>query len=231
VLTGVEALLRWENPPHGPVSTRAMIDAAEQSGLIIEIGAWVLERACRDRDTWTIAHPQIPLKVAVNVGARQLMGEGFAATVASVLTRTGTPASELVLEVTENVLINDASLVMVVLSDLKKLGVQLALDDFGTGYSSLSYLLRLPIDIVKIDQSFIANLHTPLATTITFAVTNLAHGLGLRVIAEGVETKDQRDAVQAIGCDSAQGYFYDRPGPASAIAARLASMPNVAPAA
>jgi diguanylate cyclase (GGDEF)-like protein len=224
ILIGVEALLRWENPPRGPINAQAMIDAAEQSGLIIEIGAWVLERACRDRNAWLTDYPQHPLELAVNVSARQLMGEGFAATVSSVLTRTGMPAPELVLEVTENIFINDSADVMVALTDLKKLGVQLALDDFGTGYSSLSYLSRLPIDVVKIDQSFIANLHPPLATTITSAVTNLAHGLGLSVVAEGVETEDQRDAVRSIGCDSAQGYFYDYPAPAATIADRLATL-------
>jgi EAL domain-containing protein (putative c-di-GMP-specific phosphodiesterase class I) len=147
------------------------------------------------------------------------------------LTRTGTPPQSLILEVTENILISDTEHVMLALDDLKKLGVRLALDDFGTGYSSLSYLRRLPIDIVKIDQSFITSLHPPLATTITSAVTNLAHGLGLIVVAEGVETEEQRDAVQAIGCDSAQGYFYDRPGPAPTITTRLAAMSSAAPAA
>lgn len=207
-----------------------MIDAAEQSGLIMEIGAWVLERACRDRNAWSVEYPEIPLELSVNVSGRQLMGEGFAATVSSVLSRTGTPAESLVLEVTENIFINDTDHVMLALGDLKKLGVRLALDDFGTGYSSLSYLRRLPIDIVKIDQSFIANLRPPLATTITSAVTNLAHGFGLTVVAEGVETKDQRDAVRTIGCDSAQGYFYDRPAPATAITTRLAAMSGAVPA-
>ena len=224
VLIGVEALLRWENPPHGPINAEAMIDAAEQSGLIMEIGAWVLECACRDHNAWATEYPNIPLELAVNVSARQLMGEGLAPTVSSVLARTDTPAHLLVLEVTENIFVNDTDYVMRELGDLKKLGVQLALDDFGTGYSSLSYLRRLPIDIVKIDQSFIADLRPPLATTITSAVTNLAHGFGLRVVAEGVETKDQRDAVQAIGCDSAQGFFYDRALPPQAIATRLAAM-------
>lgn len=230
LLTGVEALLRWDDPPRGPVNARDMIDAAEQSGLIMEIGAWVLERACRDRNAWSVEYPEIPLELSVNVSGRQLMGEGFAATVSSVLSRTGTPAESLVLEVTENIFINDTDHVMLALGDLKKLGVRLALDDFGTGYSSLSYLRRLPIDIVKIDQSFIANLRPPLATTITSAVTNLAHGFGLTVVAEGVETKDQRDAVRTIGCDSAQGYFYDRPAPATAITTRLAAMSGAVPA-
>jgi diguanylate cyclase (GGDEF)-like protein len=231
LLTGVEALLRWEHPPRGPVNARAMVDAAEQSGLIMEIGAWVLERACRDRTAWTSSYPNLPLDLAVNVSGRQLMGEGFAATVSSVLTRTGTPSRFLVLEITENVFINDAEQVMLALDELKKLGVRLALDDFGTGYSSLSYLRQLPIDIVKIDKSFIAGMHQPFATTITSAVTNLAHGLGLSVVAEGVETEDQRNAVRTIGCDSAQGYFYDRPVPAPAIMTRLATMSSTAPAA
>ena len=132
----------------------------------------------------------------------------------------------LVLEMTENILIEDSERAMTVLVDLKELGIRLALDDFGTGYSSLSYLRRLPIDIVKIDQGFIADIdHAPAAGAIVAAVTNLAHVLGLTVTAEGVETQSQRDEVSAIGCESAQGFFYARPMPASAIGARLGALP------
>jgi diguanylate cyclase (GGDEF)-like protein len=230
VISGVEALLRWHNARRGAVSALSMIEAAERSGLIVEIGGWVLERACRDHGTWSAAYPDWPLEIAVNVSARQLMSEDFVATVASVLSRTGTEPSALILEVTENILIDDSERAMVTLADLKKLGVRLALDDFGTGFSSLSYLRRLPIDIVKIDQSFIADVGSPFNATITAAVTNLAHILGLSVTAEGVETPDQRDAVQEIGCESAQGYFYARPMPSAEIAAHLGTLALAKPA-
>jgi diguanylate cyclase (GGDEF)-like protein len=230
VISGVEALLRWQNATRGPVSPLAMVEAAEQSGLIVEIGAWVLERACRDHKTWCAAYPDVPLELAVNVSARQLMSEGFAATVSSVLSTTGMPPGALILEVTENILIDDSDRAMIALADLKELGVRLALDDFGTGFSSLSYLRRLPIDIVKIDQSFIADLEQPFDATITAAVTNLAHILGLSVTAEGVETDDQRNAVRAIGCESAQGYFYARPMPSSEIVAHLGGLALAEPA-
>jgi diguanylate cyclase (GGDEF)-like protein len=222
-IRGVEALLRWEHSTPGAVSAQSMIEAAEQSGLIIPIGAWVLEQACRDRGRWAATYPDSPLELAVNVSARQLMSEEFVATVASVLSRTHMYPGALILEVTENILIDDGDRALVALADLKQLGVKLALDDFGTGFSSLSYLRRLPIDIVKIDQSFIADMRPPYGATITAAVTNLAHILGLSVTAEGVETNDQRDAVQAIGCECAQGYFYAHPMPSSEVMAQLAN--------
>jgi diguanylate cyclase (GGDEF)-like protein len=230
VISGVEALLRWQNATRGAVSPLLMVEAAEQSGLIVEIGAWVLERACRDHKTWSAAYPDVPLELAVNVSARQLMSEGFAATVSGVLSTTGMPPGALILEVTENILIDDSDRAMVALADLKNLGVRLALDDFGTGFSSLSYLRRLPIDIVKIDQSFIADVRPPFNATIAAAVTNLAHVLGLSVTAEGVETEDQSSAVHSIGCEFAQGYFYARPMPSYEIAAHLGTLALARPA-
>jgi diguanylate cyclase (GGDEF)-like protein len=224
VVTGVEALLRWEHPERGAVSALAMVEAAEQSGLIVKVGAWVLERACRDRGRWAAAYPDLPLDVAVNVSARQLMRQEFGATVASVLARTGMRPTALILEVTENLLVEDSDRAIATLTELKQLGVRIALDDFGTGFSSLSYLRRLPIDIVKIDQSFISDMTPPFGSTITAAVTNLAHILGLSVTAEGIETETQRDAIQSIGCESAQGYFYARPMSAAAIAEELGSV-------
>ena len=212
IVSGVEALLRWTHPQRGPVPALSMVEVAEQSGLIVKIGAWVLERSCLDRARWLREHPDIPLDVAVNVSTRQLMTADFAVMVASVLTRTGMDPTALILEMTENIFIEESDRAMTVLNDLKALGIRLALDDFGTGYSSLSYLRRLPIDIVKIDQSFIADIGR--ATTggaIVAAVTKLAHVLDLTVTAEGVETQDQHEAVSDIGCESAQGYFYAMP--------------------
>jgi diguanylate cyclase (GGDEF)-like protein len=221
VTTGVEALLRWSHPLRGVVAPVSMIAVAEQSGLIIKLGAWVLERSCRDRSRWLREHPGVPLDLAVNVSGRQLMSPDFTATVASVLSRTGMDPLALVLEITENVFIEESDRTMAALGKLKELGIRVALDDFGTGYSSLSYLRHLPIDIVKIDKSFVADIGGDgTASAIVAAVTSLAHVLGLTVTAEGVETQDQHDQVVAIGCECAQGFFYARPMPAAAVLER-----------
>ena len=225
-MVGVEALLRWTHSDRGVVAPMAMVRVAEQSELINEIGAWVLERSCRDRSRWLREHPDAPLELAVNVSARQLIGTGFCAKVARVLARTGMNPTALVLEITENIFIEDADRAMTVLADLNSLGIRLALDDFGTGFSSLSYLRRLPIHIVKIDQSFIADIgHCAADRAIVAAVTDLAHILGLTVTAEGVETRHQSDEVSAIGCENAQGFFYGRPMPAKEIGALLGARP------
>jgi EAL domain-containing protein (putative c-di-GMP-specific phosphodiesterase class I) len=211
-VTGVEALLRWTDPGRGSVPPVAIVAVAEQSRLINEIGSWVLERSCRDHAGWLERHPGIHLDLAVNVSARQLMTPGFSAGVAGSLERTGMDPTALVLEMTEHILIEDSDRAMGVLADLKDLGVRIALDDFGTGYSSLSYLRRLPIDILKIDQSFITDIgHAPTGPAIVAAVTDLAHVIGMTVTAEGVETPSQREGVAEIGCDSAQGYYFGRP--------------------
>lgn len=224
LVTGVEALLRWTHPKRGAVPTTHVVEIAERTGLIDEIGAWVLDRTCRDRARWLRKHPDSRMDLAVNISAGQLIAPDFYDTVATTLTTTGMDPNSLVLEMTENILIEDSERVMTVLVDLKRLGVRLALDDFGTGYSSLSYLRRLPIDIVKIDQAFVADIeHAGEGAAIVAAVTNLAHVLGLTVTAEGVETKRQHEEVSAIGCESAQGFYYAEPMPASAIDERLAA--------
>jgi diguanylate cyclase (GGDEF)-like protein len=225
-VAGVEALLRWTDPERGAVSTVSIVEVAERSGLINEIGAWVLERGCQDRGRWLHRRPDEPLDVAVNVSARQIVSPRFAETVADVLAKTAMDPSALILEMTEYVLLEDNECALRVLADLKDLGIRLALDDFGTGYSSLSYLRRLPIDIVKIDQGFIADIgNAPEGSAIAAAVTNLAHVLGLSVTAEGVETQDQRDAVLAMECDFAQGFYFARPMPAAALRTWLGSQP------
>jgi diguanylate cyclase (GGDEF)-like protein len=230
LVTGVEALLRWNHPDRGPISSMSMVMVAEQTGLISGIGAWVLERSCRERGRWLAEHPGAPLDLAVNVSARQLIEPGFCANVARVLDITDMDPTALVLEMTENIFIEDSERAMRVLAELNELGIRLALDDFGTGYSSLSYLRRLPIHIVKIDQGFVADIGSaPTGSAIVAAVTNLAHVLGLTVIAEGVETQDQRDEVSAMGCEYAQGYFYARPMPASAVDDLLNARPTRAP--
>jgi diguanylate cyclase (GGDEF)-like protein len=222
LLTGVEALLRWTHPDRGAVPAIAVVAVAEQSGLILEIGSWILEHSCRAHGRWLKEYPGAPLDLAVNVSGRQLMSPGFSFAVQGMLASTGMDPANLILEITENILLEDSDRAMTVMADLRKLGIRLALDDFGTGYSSLSYLRRLPIDILKVDQAFIADIgRGTTGGAVVAAVTNLAHVLGLTVIAEGVETQTQRDEVSAIGCESAQGYFYARPMPASEIRAKL----------
>jgi diguanylate cyclase (GGDEF)-like protein len=221
---GVEALLRWTPADRGPVPPLSMVAIAEQSGLIIDIGAWVLERSCRDRAGWLRDQPDARLDVAVNVSPRQLMHPNFRANVARIVKRTAMDPAALVLEMTESIIIEDSERAMDALESLKGIGVRLAIDDFGTGYSSLSYLRRLPIDIVKIDQTFVADLDRPTAGgEIVAAVTNLAHALGFSVTAEGVETQQQCEAVRDVGCESAQGFFYARPMSAVRIGALLAA--------
>ncbi|MDX6215572.1 MAG: hypothetical protein QOG99_1156 [Frankiales bacterium] len=217
VVTGLEALLRWCHPERGQVDADTVIQLAEGSGLISKIGSWVLMQACRDHAAWP-RHGRQP-DLAINISPRQLMAPAFLSTVTSVVTRAEMDPTSLILEITENVLIDDLDRATTILDDLRTLGIRIALDDFGTGYSSLGYLRRLPIDIVKIDQSFIADIgQTPSGSAMISAVTDLAHLVGLTVVAEGVETQQQRDIVLAAGCELAQGYFYAHPQPASTIA-------------
>jgi diguanylate cyclase (GGDEF)-like protein len=216
-IAGVEALLRWAHPSRGMVSPRMLVPLAEQSGLIIDIGRWVLEQACPDRRRWQNPDQTDRLDMSVNVSAHQLMSRDFPAMVAAVLSDTHTDPRLLTLEVTESVFVEDSERALVLLNDLKDIGVRLALDDFGTGYSSLTYLKRFPIDIVKIDQSFVADLaHDPASHAIVVAVVELAHMLGMTVVAEGVETAEQRLELAALGCDFCQGFFFARPMSADA---------------
>jgi diguanylate cyclase (GGDEF)-like protein len=211
-VTGVEALLRWDHPTRGSVAPDVLIPLAEQAGLIGDIGRWVLEQACTDLHRWDI---DARFGVAVNVSARQLMEPGFAQMVAEVIGATGTKPGRLTLEITESVFIQDAPRALIVLEELKQLGLMLSLDDFGTGYSSLSYLDRFPVDVVKIDRGFVAGLTGNTATrAIVAAIVNLAHALNLRVVAEGVETVEEREQVEALGSEACQGYYFARPMPA-----------------
>ncbi len=208
-IEGVEALLRWEHPIRGSIPPTTTIPLAEQSGLIVEIGRWVLERACIDRSDWTGARPS---GLAINISAHQLMAPDFVTTVAAILSDTHTDGTCLTLEITEGALISDKERAHVVLDQLKELGLLIALDDFGTGYSSLSYLKRFPVDIVKIDQSFITDLTRDKSShAIVSKSVELAHLLDMVVVAEGVETEDQYQAVAALDCDLCQGFYFGRP--------------------
>jgi len=219
-VVGVEALLRWSHPSQGTLPPGVVVPLAERSGLIGGIGAWVLERACRDRQEWMARLGGPELIMSVNVSAHQLAAPGFAESVGCVLSGTGTDPSTLTLEVTESVLIEDSGTTVAVLEQLKQLGVRLALDDFGTGYSSLGYLKDLPIDIIKIDQTFISDLdRQPVSRLIVDAVVALAHRLGMTVVAEGVESAEQWRDVSRLDCDWYQGYYFARPMTADDVAA------------
>jgi diguanylate cyclase (GGDEF)-like protein/PAS domain S-box-containing protein len=210
-ITGVEALIRWHHPRRGLVSPAQFIPIAEACGVIVPIGRWVLREACRQARAWRDAG--LPaLRIAVNVSARELREKDFVAAVLAALTDTGVEPACLELELTESFLMQDATVTGAVLQALKDLGVMLALDDFGTGYSSLSHLRRFPIDTLKIDQSFVRDLATDADdASIVNAVISMGESLNMRVVAEGVETRDQVAFLQQHGCPVAQGYYFGRP--------------------
>jgi diguanylate cyclase (GGDEF)-like protein len=216
-LTAAEALLRWNHPDRGSVPPTVLIPLAEQSGMIIGIGRWVLEQACSARRHWQM-HRTDDLAVSVNVSAHQLMTAGFVDIVEAVLDSASTDARLLILETTESVFVREGERALGVLNDLKDVGVQLALDDFGTGYSSLGYLMRFPVDIIKLDRTFIADLgRDPASDTIVSSVIHLAHDLGMTIVAEGMETAGQHEELTRLGCDSCQGFYFARPMSASSL--------------
>jgi diguanylate cyclase (GGDEF)-like protein len=226
-LTGAEALIRWHSQPLGQVLPATFIPVAEESGLIVPIGAWVLEQACRQMSSWLKAGLPIG-RIAVNISARQLVQTGFMETVEAALEHSGLSPECLELELTETALMYDLEKCVQRLEGLRELGVSVAIDDFGTGYSSLYYLQRLPVSRVKIDQSFVQGIDGHLQKTLPLirAIVDLAHGLGLTVIAEGVETEEQRDALRAARCDQMQGYLIHRPEPASRAITSLRQLSN-----
>jgi diguanylate cyclase (GGDEF)-like protein len=214
-VNGVEALVRWMHPRRGIIPPSEFIGLAEESGLILSIGALVLTEACRQVAAWNGAHRgTAPLTVSVNLSAHQLIFPGLRDLVAHALTDSALDPKLLCLEITETVLMEDAGSSRTALDSLKALGVQLAVDDFGTGYSSLLYLRRFPVDILKVDRSFVSGLgQSPADTAIVAGVVGLAHALGLVAVAEGVETAEQAARLAALGCNLAQGYLWSRPLP------------------
>jgi diguanylate cyclase (GGDEF)-like protein/PAS domain S-box-containing protein len=214
---GQEALLRWKHPKLGMVPPDKFIPAAEESGLIVPIGRWVLEESCRQAREWQREDKSIR-SISVNVSAIQLARKDFIATVEAALASSGLEPRYLELELTESIVMSDMVEFAKKMAQLRGLGVRISVDDFGTGYSSLSYLQRLPIDILKLDRSFVEEFkHSSSGSSLVRAVVTLAHGLGIRVTAEGVETEQQLEAVQMSGCDKAQGYLLGRPAPADSI--------------
>ncbi|MFA4970731.1 MAG: EAL domain-containing protein, partial [Sulfuritalea sp.] len=226
-LTGVEALVRWQHPQRGLVPPGQFIPLAEESGLILSLGQWVLEAACGQLVEWAAKPEMAHLTVAVNVSARQFHHPDFVEQVLAILDRTGADPARLKLELTESLLLADVEEVIARMTVLKARGVGFSLDDFGTGYSSLSYLKRLPLDQLKIDQTFVRDVLTdPNDAAIAKAIITLGQSLGLAVIAEGVETEGQRGFLASHGCDAYQGYLFGRPVPAQGIDATRHDAPQ-----
>ena len=212
-ISGFEALVRWEHPERGLVPPDQFIPQAEETGLVVPIGAWVLEQACRQAAEWQAGGA--PVSISINLSPRQLAEATLPATVAGALERTGVDPNRVWLEITESTLMRDAESAVSMLHKLRDLGVHLAVDDFGTGYSSMTYLKRFPVDSLKVDRSFVDGIgREPEATAICTAVVSLAHALGMGAVAEGVETPEQLEALRNLGCEFAQGYLFGKPAPA-----------------
>jgi diguanylate cyclase len=222
-IVGVEALVRWEHPERGLLGPGEFISLAEETGLIVPLGTWVMRESCRRARTWHDAGiVSDDFSMRVNVSARQLASDRLPGTVRQILADTRLEARHLCVEVTETLLIEDPTTSIATLSALKELGVEVAVDDFGTGYSSLQHLRNFPIDCVKIDRSFVRGLpDSSEDAAIVGAVIELGHALGLSVTAEGVETDAQRANLHASGCDTAQGFLFSRPEPADVVEAQL----------
>jgi EAL domain-containing protein (putative c-di-GMP-specific phosphodiesterase class I) len=214
-ISEVEALLRWQHPQRGLISPAAFVPLAEQTGLIVPIGRWVLEEACRRVQAWQPNDVEAAaMVVSVNLSARQLQEPGLAAEVDRILKATGLPASRLKLEITESMAMQHAAVAARMLGELKMLGVQIAMDDFGTGYSSLAYLDQFPLDCLKIDRSFVASLgHHGDRRAIVQAIIALGRSFHLSITAEGIETNDQLQELVRQGCDMGQGFYFARPQP------------------
>jgi EAL domain-containing protein (putative c-di-GMP-specific phosphodiesterase class I) len=218
---GAEALIRWQHPELGLLAPGRFIGIAEDTGLIVPIGEWVIRMACHQAAAWQRAGLP-PLVVAVNLSAVQFMRGDLVGTVASALATSALPSRCLELELTESILIQDAENILGTVQRLNAIGVQMSIDDFGTGYSSLSYLKRFAVDKLKVDQSFVRDLCSdPDDAAIVRAIIQLARSLGLKTIAEGVETAEILALLQELGCDEAQGYYFAKPLPADNFGAFL----------
>jgi diguanylate cyclase (GGDEF)-like protein/PAS domain S-box-containing protein len=228
-IVGAEALLRWKMPRQGIISPARFISVAEETGLIVPIGKWVLNTACQQAMAWQVSGLP-PLVVSVNVSPRQFRQDNVVATIAEALKDSGLPPQYLQIELTEGLAMHDAEHHVHMLGEIKALGVQIAVDDFGTGYSSLSYLKRFPVDQLKVDRSFVTDLATdPDDAAIVQAIIALGHQLKLKVVAEGVENESQFEYLRRSGCDEMQGYLFGRPMAASEFAEHLARPRNARP--
>ncbi|MGB8259691.1 MAG: EAL domain-containing protein, partial [Terracidiphilus sp.] len=213
-LVGAEALLRWNHPRRGLLAPGEFIGLAEETGLILPLGSWVLIEACRQIAHWSSRENTPPVTVAVNISARQFRQPDFVEQVLDALERSGANPEQLTLELTESMLAENLDDLITKMTSLKMLGVHFSLDDFGTGYSSLTYLKRLPLDQLKIDRSFVQDiLDDPTSGAIAQTIVSLSRAMNLSVLAEGVETEEQRRFLVKLGCDAFQGYLFSRPLP------------------
>jgi diguanylate cyclase (GGDEF)-like protein len=231
VITGnvvsLEALLRWENTDKGFIPPSEFIPIAEETGLIIPLGEWVLNTACRQKKDWE-ALELPPFSISVNISGKQFQQEKFIKTVSDVIQDSLIDPRDLELEITENVLMQNAGKTVDMLSELKEMGLQLSMDDFGTGYSSFSYLKQFPLDILKVDRSFVKDIPEKLEScTIVNAIISMAHSLNLTVVAEGVETKKQLVYLSNLRCDEIQGFYYSKPLSVDQITAFLENSMNL----
>jgi EAL domain-containing protein (putative c-di-GMP-specific phosphodiesterase class I) len=216
-LIGMEALLRWRHPEKGLISPALFIPVAEQTGLIGEIGSWVLDTVCRQVADWQRNGLQ-PVTVAINLSARQFERADLACQIHDQLQARGVAAGLLEVELTEGLIMKNPLAAVQIMEQLKQYGVRIALDDFGTGYSSLNYLRRFPLDVLKIDRSFVDDLgEDRSAEAVATSIVSIAHSLGLQAVAEGVETETQLRFLRQIGCDQVQGYYFHKPLPVEAI--------------
>ena len=220
-MVGAEALIRWQHPQIGLIHPIEFIRLAEDTGLILPLGEWVLAEACKQQVLWR-QQSVAPLRISINMSARQFRQDDLTDRIAAIFASTGADPSQFIVELTEIMVMQDVDSTLASLRALKNLGLSLSLDDFGTGYSSLSYLRRFPIDELKIDRSFINDIHTnPDDAAIAGAIIAMARSLSLSVVAEGVEKKEQADLLSTLGCSQVQGYYYARPLTVGAFAARM----------
>ena len=223
----MEALVRWRHPQRGVISPLESIPVVEETGLINSLGRWILAEACRQASECEIDFPHTQrMQISVNLAGEQITQNGLAAEIQTILHETGLAAERLCLEVTESVLIEDVHSAQNTLRNLTAMGIRIHLDDFGTGFSSLSYLHKFPIDVIKIDRTFIQALNPAMPNGgLVRTIIMMGRDLGMRVIAEGVETAEQALALHSIGCDLGQGYYFSQPLQASSVEALLADLP------
>ncbi len=224
VVVGLEALLRWQHPTQGLLAPSRFIPLAEETGLIVPIGEWVLASACAQWRAWAKAGIEAP-PLAINLSARQFRDSRLVGIITRVLEESGMPPDHLILEITESMVVGNIDTTIETLRALQAIGLRIAMDDFGTGYSSLSYLKRLPVSILKIDQSFVRDITTDASdAAVVVAVIALAHSLHMTVIAEGVETEEQYLLLRNQGCDQCQGYYFSKPLPPTEVVTRFAGI-------
>ena len=227
-ISSAEALLRWLHPERGLVSPLEFIPLAEESGLILPIGLWVLKTACIQLQAWQQDPKMQDLEIAVNVSAKQLRQADFSAQVQALVKQYAIRPKKLKLELTESVLLDNLENTIAIMHELNKIGITFSLDDFGTGYSSLQYLTKLPISQLKIDQSFVRDISTNVSdAAIVRTIIAMANSLSLNVIAEGVETKEQKSRLEEKGCKHFQGYLFSKPVPIEAFHALVAASRQV----